>query len=104
MEAPILPNENDIKLIVEQTVKQVLCSGSLLPVYMNTAFAATYLGLSKQRLEIWRIEGVGPQYIKLAQAVRYKRSDLDAFMASHLRNHTSEVLADKNVNGGGKNE
>jgi len=50
--------------------------------YFTTKQAATYLGLSPQYLEIARHRGEGPPYIKLARAVRYKRSELDDWMAS----------------------
>lgn len=53
--------------------------------YYNTVQSAAYLGFSKQRLDIWRCYGGGPKFVKLAQAVRYKRSDLDAFMAEHTK-------------------
>jgi hypothetical protein len=59
--------------------------------YFNTQHAAIYLGFSKQRLEIWRLSGDGPPYTKLAQAVRYKKTDLDEFMAAHRRQNTAEV-------------
>ena len=49
------------------------------PEYMTTPQAAAYLGLSTQFLEIARCRGGGPKYIKLAQAVRYSKSDLDEF-------------------------
>ena len=59
--------------------------------YLNTRQAAQYLGLSKQQLELWRAKGGGPLYTKLARIVRYKRSDLDAFMAKHRVSSTSEA-------------
>lgn len=59
--------------------------------YLNTKQAAAYMGLSRQRLEIWRCKGGGPEYVKLAQAVRYRRGTLDKFMADHTQRHTAEV-------------
>ena len=50
-------------------------------IYLNTEQASNYLGLSRQFLEIARHKGCGPIYIKLARAVRYRRADLDAFIA-----------------------
>ena len=58
--------------------------------YFNTPTAANYLGLSRQYLEIKRHTGGGPPYVKLARAVRYRKSDLDGWMASQLRQHTAE--------------
>ncbi len=59
--------------------------------YFNTKQAATYLGFSTQFLEIARHKGDGPQYIKLAKAVRYRQEDLDEWMASHIQKHTADM-------------
>jgi len=67
----------------EQAVKLAL-RNHLSPAeeYLDTGKAATYLGLSAEYLEIARHRGgEGPPYTKLPRAVRYKRSDLDAWMA-----------------------
>jgi predicted DNA-binding transcriptional regulator AlpA len=55
--------------------------------YLTTREAAAYLKLSRQFLEIarHRADGSGPDYIKLARSVRYRRSALDAWMNSHNR-------------------
>ncbi len=53
--------------------------------YLSTIPAANYIGVSRQFLEIGRHKGEGPPYIKLGRAVRYKRSDLDAYMAARRR-------------------
>lgn len=42
--------------------------------------AADYLGLAPKTLSRWRWAGKGPTYRKLGAAVRYARSDLDAFI------------------------
>lgn len=49
----------------------------------TTTQAANYLGVSKQRLEIWRHQGKGPRFIKLARMVRYRKSDIDEFLEQH---------------------
>ncbi len=53
--------------------------------YLTTLEAAAYLKLSRQYLEVarHRADGSGPAFIKLARAVRYRRSALDAWMAAH---------------------
>ena len=56
----------------------------------TTKQAADYLGLSKQRLEIWRHDGNGPPYVKLARSVRYMREDIDAWLKLHRRSNTSQ--------------
>ena len=54
-------------------------------VYLTTVEAANYLKLSRQFLEAarYRADGTGPPYIKLERAVRYRRSELDAWMTAH---------------------
>lgn len=39
-------------------------------------------GVSRSGLAKWRAAGTGPAYIKLGRAVRYCRSDVDAWLAS----------------------
>lgn len=58
--------------------------------YLNTEAAAIYIGFSKPQLEIWRSQGDGPPYLKLARAVRYSRADLDAWMSSHRQSHIGQ--------------
>lgn len=60
--------------------------------YLDTPAAASHLGLSRQRLETWRCTGGGPAFCKLGNAVRYRRADLDEFMASRRVRSTSEEV------------
>lgn len=54
--------------------------------------AASYLGLSKETLSIWRSTGrYNLRYIKVGRLVRYTAGDLKAFIESRTRTHTSEV-------------
>lgn len=55
------------------------------PEYLNTQQAAALVGLSPQQLEIWRHQKKGPPHIKLARAVKYRRSALIAWMDEHER-------------------
>jgi len=58
---------------------------------VDTKQAARYLGLSPNTLEAWRSRGGGPRYVKYPRAVRYRVTDLDAFMDGGVRSNTSEV-------------
>lgn len=62
---------------------------------MNALFktreAAEYLRLSKPTLERFRVSGGGPVFAKLGGAVRYRQSDLDAWLESRLASSTSAV-------------
>lgn len=60
---------------------------------LTTPKAAEYLGLSRNTLNRWRWDGRGPRYLKLGSAVRYRISDLDAFIEAAERNHTSAGAA-----------
>jgi hypothetical protein len=55
--------------------------------YLTTAEAAQYLKLSRQFLEgaRHRADGSGPEYIKLARSVRYRRAALDDWMNRHAQ-------------------
>jgi excisionase family DNA binding protein len=57
---------------------------------LTTPEAAAYTRMSKPTLERWRLTGDGPIYVKLGKAVRYRRADLDAWLASKLIHSTSE--------------
>lgn len=59
---------------------------------LTTREAAAYCRLGKPTLERFRITGDGPTYLKLGGAVRYRRCDLDAWLAARLTRSTSEVL------------
>ncbi|MFZ5848382.1 MAG: helix-turn-helix transcriptional regulator [Actinomycetota bacterium] len=48
--------------------------------------AAAYLAIPKATLYTWRTRraGFGPRAVKLGGCLRYRRSDLDAWVAEHL--------------------
>lgn len=53
--------------------------------FLTTDEAATYLGFSKGTLSNWRIQRKGPPYSRsqgAGGAVRYRLSDLDAWMSA----------------------
>lgn len=52
------------------------------PATMNIAQAAAYMGISKSTLYTWRTRrpGFGPRAVKAGGALRYRRSDLDAWI------------------------
>lgn len=57
----------------------------------TTKETADYLSLSHRTLEIWRLKGGGPAYLKLGAAVRYDLNTVDEWARSHTRMNTSEV-------------
>lgn len=58
---------------------------------MTTLQAAEYLQVSKQKLEIDRHRGRGPAFCKIGRIVRYRKLDLDAYLAGNVRHNTIEV-------------
>lgn len=60
---------------------------------LNTHEAATYVRLGKPTLERFRITGEGPPFCKLGGAVRYLKTDLDAWLESRRVRSTSDGAA-----------
>ena len=63
-----------------------------IPSLMTELEAAKYLNISHRTLQKLRCTGHGPKFIKINKTVRYRLSDLDAFIATGERlNTTSEA-------------
>jgi len=64
---------------------------------LNTRQASKILGLEYKSLSNSRNTGTGPKipYIKIGRVVRYKLSELEAYIESHTYNHTGESKLDK---------
>ena len=54
-----------------------------------TAEAAAHVGLSPSTLEKRRLNGNGPVFLKLGRSVRYRLSDLDAWIGDRVVHSTS---------------
>jgi len=61
--------------------------------FLNTRQAAKLVGLAPNTLEIWRLRGCGPKYIKFGRAVRYRLTDLESYIQAQTRQSTSEKPA-----------
>jgi predicted DNA-binding transcriptional regulator AlpA len=56
--------------------------------------ASERLNVTVSCLQAWRVRGGGPRFCKLARrCVRYRESDLDAWIENSVRAHTSESAA-----------
>lgn len=53
----------------------------MTPEYLKEEAAAAVLQIAPKTLSRWRWAGKGPRYYKFGGAVRYAKSDLDAFAA-----------------------
>jgi predicted DNA-binding transcriptional regulator AlpA len=58
--------------------------------YMKPRQAAAYLQVSTSALAKKRIYGDGPKFVRWGRAIRYRREDLDTYMAARLVRSTSE--------------
>ncbi len=47
---------------------------------LTAAEAAAYIRMSKSWLDQGRVQGKGPDFHRVGGAIRYRRSDLDAFL------------------------
>ena len=65
--------------------------GSILTVDQ----AAAYLAIPKATLYTWRTRrvGFGPRAVKIGGCLRYRRADLDAWVAEHLEPSEPTVAA-----------
>ena len=51
---------------------------------------AELLKLSVRTVERLRVSGTGPKFLRILRSVRYRPSDVEAWLASRLRGSTSE--------------
>jgi predicted DNA-binding transcriptional regulator AlpA len=58
---------------------------------MDTAEAASVLGLAIPTLEKMRVYGTGPKFYKLGRAVRYAAADLEDWLSERRVQSTSEL-------------
>ncbi|QEN87723.1 helix-turn-helix domain-containing protein [Labrys sp. KNU-23] len=57
---------------------------------LNEIEAAMLLSLSHRTLQCWRSRGDGPPFLRLGTAVRYRRSELDAWLSERRRSAGSD--------------
>ena len=64
---------------------------------LTSAETAALIGIKVGTLEIWRMKGKGPKFAKLGSAgqapIRYRRSDVVAFIEQRLFESTSHYTA-----------
>ena len=66
---------------------------------LNQKQAARVLGISERTLERHRVAGTGPRWARLGRLVRYRQSDLMAWVDSNLRLSTSEIVVSRRPTG-----
>jgi len=65
--------------------------------------AAAYLAIPKATLYTWRTRraGFGPRAVKLGGCLRYRRCDLDAWVADHVENFDDDPTIPQQRTGAG---
>ena len=66
----------------EPSYHRNMTTATVAPATMDTRDAARYLGVAYQTLHLWRVKGRGPAYLRLGRLVRYRHTDLDAWLES----------------------
>lgn len=57
---------------------------------LDTKGAAAQIGFAPNTLEKLRVYGGGPRYVKMGRSVRYRVSDLEAYLAERVVESTSQ--------------
>lgn len=74
-----------------QIVTETILPDGCDPAF-DTPQAAAYTGLAAAYMEKLRCIGGGPRFLRYGRrAVRYRKTDLDAWMAQHECDNTSEA-------------
>lgn len=47
---------------------------------MNVNALGEYLGIAPQTIRVWRMQGIGPHAFKIGHLVRWRKSDVDAWL------------------------
>ena len=94
-----VPPGKDLEPTIEQMPvghPTVPCMESPFPdqkdrLVLKEAEAAYLLNLKVGTLRRWRWSGHGPPFCKLHGAVRYRQSDLEAYIEAQIRHSTSDT-------------
>ena len=57
---------------------------------VDTDETARLLGLATNTVEKMRVTGTGPRFVKLGRAVRYRLTDIEAYIAERVVESTSD--------------
>jgi helix-turn-helix protein len=68
--------------VLQLAVTRGVIGGAAADGPMNTREAAAYLGLASGTLAIYRCSGTGPKFFLAGTSPRYRRSDLDEWLAT----------------------
>lgn len=68
-----------------------LTAPDALPCLLDERDATAMLNVAKNTLNIWRMKGQGPKYVKLGRMVRYHSRDLLEYIENSVRTSTSDT-------------
>jgi predicted DNA-binding transcriptional regulator AlpA len=68
----------------ERTEARIMKTDTTNDKLLDTRAAASLLGLNPDTLRNWRCQGVGPAFVRLGRAVRYRPTDVEAYVRSNL--------------------
>jgi predicted DNA-binding transcriptional regulator AlpA len=51
---------------------------------------AELLGIAPRAMESWRLRGTGPRYVRVGRLIRYRNTDVSAWLAARERASTSD--------------
>lgn len=60
------------------------------PSLLTEDQVAEGLAMSSRTLQMWRLKGGGPPFVKLGAAVRYRPCDVEEWVRENTRVHTSD--------------
>ncbi|MEM1383050.1 MAG: helix-turn-helix domain-containing protein [Pseudomonadota bacterium] len=58
----------------------VVLQGKISTLLLDRRGVETHYGITKRYLEVAAVRGDGPPYIKIGRSVRYRTSDIDAWL------------------------
>jgi hypothetical protein len=62
-------------------------------ILLDQSALSLRLNVAVRTLERWRVEGLGPAWLKVGRAVRYREGDVEQWLASRERGSTSGEAA-----------
>ncbi len=60
---------------------------------LSSVQAAAYLGVKEPTLVKWRMSGEGPCFVRVGRMIRYRQTDIEAWLASRTFGSNAEARA-----------
>ena len=79
-ETQIVTDRQTLASIITECLKSASHTTPALDKPQTESEAANYLGVKSQTLAAWRTRSVGPTYYRVGSNIRYRQSDLEAYL------------------------